>query len=498
MIRFAVEDQQFELHLESYEIRGFPGGSEAEEHRNRPRVVRAGIPSYEPPVLEVISPDGRWFAGVEDHNLYVRSCCEDRYVQLTADGAGSYEWDVFEAQWSPDSSKLAVKKIDEWGASRQVFIVDISTRRRFAVDLGETQNAFVGILGWLPDGSELIVERVNATLNELELRAADAGTAETRLILRESQSTNLQTDYRWWRRYFTLLADGKKFILMSQRNGWNHLYLYDRNGKLLRQLTDGPMEVVEVVAVNLEAGWIYFTAQGDKQRPYDTHLYRVNLEGKGRSRLTEASGQHSIEFAPSKKFYLDRHSSVSRPPEVELRRADGALLQVVSEADVTALEGLNWSPPEEFVVKAADGVTDLHGVLYRPFDFDPNRSYPVIENIYGAPALTVTPRTFVSEPDTYDTYGRGLAQAQLGFIVFVVDARGTPGRGREFSDSGDIDRHVIADHVAVLKQLAAQRPYMERDFFWRLPDCPCSAHRTRRLSGRHCRRCPGRFHPYFY
>ena len=123
----------------------------------------------------------------------------------------------------------------------------------------------------------------------------------------------------------TFLEGGTTFIWMSERDGWNHLYLFDIQGDLIRRLTEGTYPVVEVVTVDEKTGWIYFTAHADKSRPYDTHLYRVSMEGKGFARLTEASGQHAIEFAPSKEFFLDTHSSVDRPPVVELRRADGTL-----------------------------------------------------------------------------------------------------------------------------------------------------------------------------
>jgi dipeptidyl aminopeptidase/acylaminoacyl peptidase len=210
--------------------------------------------------------------------------------------------------------------------------------------------------------------------------------------------------------------------------------------------------------VDEEAGWIYFYAQAEKH-PYDFHLYRVNLDGKGFTRLTEAPGQHEIQFAPSNAFFLDTHSSVDRTPVVELRRADGTLLQVLSKADTDALVELKWSPPEEFVVKAADGKTDLYGILYKPYDFDPNKKYPVIEHIYISPSVSVMPTTFTS-----NWWGvPAQAMAQLGFITFIVDGRGTPDRCKVFQDVvyGNIGRHEIPDHVTTLKQLGEARPYMD-------------------------------------
>jgi len=225
------------------------------------------------------------------------------------------------------------------------------------------------------------------------------------------------------------------------------------NGKLIRRITKGTFPVMEVVAVDEEHGWVYFTARAEK-RLYDTHLYRINLEGNNFTRLTEGTGQHEIAFAPSTEFFLDTHSNVDRPPTVELRRPDGKLLQVLSRARIDVLVNeLKWKPPEEFVVKAADGTTDLYGVLFKPYDFDPEKTYPVIDQIYGA--SSVVPHDFSG--------GRWAREfAQLGFIVFIVDNRGTGGRGRDFNFGfRQLGRHEIPDHVATLKQLAETRPYMD-------------------------------------
>ncbi len=178
----------------------------------------------------------------------------------------------------------------------------------------------------------------------------------------------------------------------------------------------------------------------------------------GRRRLPEG-----IQFAPSKEFFLDTHSSTSRPPAVELRRADGTLLQTLSRANIDALEEeLKWRPPEEFVVRAADGKTDLYGLLFKPYDFDPNKKYPVIEYIYAGPQVNLWPWTFTI--DAQPLMARiPPALAQLGFIVFGLDARGTPQRGKELQDVvyGNFGRYEIPDHVAALKQLAEERPYID-------------------------------------
>ena len=486
-VSFTVEDQVFILQLDSYAVTPAPTVSEEEQRRLVPQITREGAGYPDLDLMEIRSPDGRWFAFLKDRNVWLRSTADGTRVQLTIDGKEGYEWrDVPVrtyskwASWSPDSSKLAVKKgdyrkmpkipiVDYLSPTEEVlwisysragepipqtelFILDILSKKLTRVETGLGPNQYALIVGWRSDGSELLFYRVDRYWERMDLMGADPATGRARLILTESHP---EFALGQGEKIFTPLNNGDQFIWMSQRDGWYHLYLYDMTGKLIRRLTKGTFPVMEVVAVDEERGWIYFTARAEK-RLYDTHLYRINLEGNNFTRLTEGTGQHEIAFAPSTEFFLDTHSNVDRPPVVESRRADGTLLRVLSKAKIDALVNeLKWRPPEEFVVKAADGTTDLYGVLFKPHDFDPQKKYPVIDQIYGG--LSIVPHSF----------NRGWwarAFAQLGFIVFLVDNRGTDGRGREFSRStsfAQLGRHEIPDHVATLKQLAETRPYMD-------------------------------------
>jgi dipeptidyl aminopeptidase/acylaminoacyl peptidase len=196
----------------------------------------------------------------------------------------------------------------------------------------------------------------------------------------------------------------------------------------------------------------------------------VNLNGGKAARLTDAPGKHDqaiyvsyqgargegIQFSPSREFFLDSHSDVNRPPQTDLRRADGTLVEVLSKANVDAVLAVRPNAPEEFTAKAADGTTDLYGVLYKPYDFDPNKKYAVVDFLYAGPQMARVPRSFLSA-------AREQAFANLGLLLLVVDARGTPERGKVFQDVvyKNIGRNEIPDHVAVLKQLAATRSYVD-------------------------------------
>jgi len=495
-VKFSVEGKEFILRLDTYTITRLPALEEEEKVRLVPQIILKD-PAGHPVLMELFSPNRRWLAGVREYNLWLRSTYDGRSVQITTDGVKDYEWDIQRqgARWSPDSFKLAVKKLNyrkvpkipvvhwlqptaevDWvrpessfttteaGAPLPVielFVVDILSKRQVRIDTGKELDQHLHIVGWWRDGSELLFLRANRELKTVELMAADPVNGSTRVVLTETQKTFVSGIGLFYavESMFSQLEDEKKFIWMSERSGWYHLYLYDRDGNLIRQLTKGDFPVVSIEAVDEKAGWVYFTAHGERKRPYDTHLYRVSLEGKEFTRLTEGTGRHDIQVSPSNAFFLDTHSSIDRPPAVELRRADGALLQTLSKASVDALKELQWIPPEEFVVKAADGKTALYGALYKPYDFDPNKKYPVIEVIYAGPHVAVVQRSFVPQ----EAAANALTLAQLGFITFMVDGRGTPERGKEFQDLvyGNIGRHEIPDHVATLKQLAEKHPYMD-------------------------------------
>ncbi len=489
-VTFTVEEEDFVLDLDSYSLSRVAAESESDD-RLVPQAVGKTPPSAT--LTEVPSPDGRWFATLRDHNLWLRSTDGDSSIQITTDGIQDYEWGHRQARepswawWSPDSQRLTVKKVDyrevpkklfahwlgpteeaEWmpfpragGPMPQIelFIIDIQSKSKLRVDVGDISDLYIDIVGWRPDGSELLFIRVSRDHKRLDLMTADPTNGVTRVLLTETTDTALWIGYvGGWGSFLTLLKDGS-FIWVSPGGDWNHLHLYDAKGTLIRRLT-GEQKLTElrVVAVNEETGWVYFSANGDRKRPYDIHLYRVNLEGGGFQQLTEAIGQHDVRFAPSYEFFVDTHSSVHRPPTVELRSADGTLLQTLSEASIHRLQELGWTPPEEFVVKAADGETDLYGILYKPYDFDSNTKYPVIELIYP---VVVVPRTFV--PLDWAGALRAQAIAQLGFVVFMVDGRGSYSRGKKFQDViyRNWGRHEIPDHVAALRQVAETRRYMD-------------------------------------
>ena len=484
-VRFSLEGREWRMDLATYRVTPAPPVSERERERTTPRMVRTGFPETTPDVFELRSPTGEWLLTERDDDLALRSTVDGRTVGLTSGGTAEARWDAAGARWSPDGLRVAALHVDNRGVTRvpvlhwlkpteeiewhyftrtggrlpvtSLGVIDLPSKRVVTADLGPEPEPYLSIVDWSPDGSSVLVLAMNREFKRLRLLEVDAATGKTRVILTENQETFIRgiDIYPRWQDIITAVGDGKRLVVISERDGWDHLYLYAMDGSLVRRLTAGSWPVLRVVAVDRSRGWVYFTGHAEPRR-YDMHLYRVNLDGTGFARLTEGDGLHAAVLSPSKEFLLDTYSTVARPPVVELRTTGGKRLQTLSTASIDELVGLGWTPPEEVVVKAADGSTDLHGVLFKPMRFDRTKKYPIVEYIYGGPQGVVTPRTF-----TVGAWQQALAS--VGFVVWVVDTRGTPERGKAFQDF--TYRHFgaiqIPDHVAALKNAAASRPYMD-------------------------------------
>jgi len=434
------------------------------------------------PLAESLSPDGKWFLGVQDFNLYLRSTEDGTLQMLTQDGDAAHSYDALGVRWSLDGKYLAARKVfigemlplpvmhwltkpetletvrfaragdPAW--KNELFVIDCETKTSLQIETGSISADYINIVDFLP--SEIVFAVSDRLCKQLDLMAGDLQSGKGRLILSEKQPCF--HNYQFFEPLpITPLSDGQHFIWVSERDGWSHLYLYDLMGKQQVQLTHGEFPVHQVVAVDEENGWVYFSALAEKQL-YDLHLYRVRLDGSEFMRLTAASGMHEIQFSPSKRYFLDTHSTVDRPLATELRSADGTLIQELVRMDITPLLAAGWQQPEEFWVKALDGETDLRGVLYKPANFDPSTRYPVLEYIYGGPHTLDAPNSFFA-------YSFLEAFAQIGFVTFVVDGRGTIGRGKAFQDVcyGRVGQHEIPEHVHVLKQLLETHPYMDEE-----------------------------------
>ena len=248
-------------------------------------------------------------------------------------------------------------------------------------------------------------------------------------------------------------------IWWSERSGWGHYYLYDRNGEFKNAITTGPFRASSIVSIDEKNRLMYFRGNGEmpEENIYHEHLYSVRFDGSGLKMLDPGAGNHSSTLSPSKAFIVDNVNAVDMTPKSVLRDSNGELVMELEEADLSRLYEVGWTMPSTFKVKAADGVTDLYGNMWKPFNFNPNKKYPVILHVYPGPQTEGTRHTFSA------TVGEQQL-AQVGFIVIQVGHRGgAPTRSKAYGAYGyyNLRDYGLADKKAAVEQLAARYPYVD-------------------------------------
>lgn len=462
------------------------------------------------PSPDALSPDGTRAATVQaDGNIAVRRLEESAFAPITANAGDRFGWDldtrrvsvgsamaVQTTPWSPDSRLLFAMRIDRRRlpqvpefqvlvdpipeiVQRDVFpaggpyysyhpaIIDAGTgaQRNVQIDLDTDYALF---LNWSEDSRTAYMARIDRRFSRIDIIAVDAATGAARVVLTEQDARGgLYSPHAVFYAAnvgFTPLPDGKGFLWLSERDGWNHIYHYSHEGRMIRQLTRGNWRVENISAVDVDAGKVFFTARPDKANIYDVHVMSVPVGGGAVRQLTQARGMHDRPlFSRDRRAFIDRFESFDTPPTTELRTADGKRIAVIATADTSALEATGWQPPLEFVVDGPDG-TPVHGVLYRPFDFDPQRRYPVIDYIYGGPQTTWSHPGFMPVGEAVGA-NMPLALAQLGYVVVKIDTAGTPGRSRDFqiAVTQKWGPGIAGDHAAAIRSLGERFDWIDTD-----------------------------------
>lgn len=438
----------------------------------------------------VTSPDGKYEAYIKNDNIFVRDKASGRERQLSQDGTLSNYYSSY-IQWSPDSRKVLSCRIRPV-QKRYVYYVESSPRDQLQPKLHQQEYAKPGdelpfkvpcifhvesgqrcipetslfahqyslsYLRWDADSKSVTFEyneRGHKTYRVLELSAED-GKVRTLIEEKEEKYVNYPLIYR------NYLQDGKHILWTSERDNYNHLYLYDRTtGRPVRQITKGRWYVRGVQHVDEQNQWIYFSANGmnPKEDPYLIHYYRIGFDGKGLVELTPDEGMHQAWFSSDYRYLVDVYSKVDTPPVAVLRDArTGRQIMPLERADISRLEANGWRAPEVFSAKGRDGKTDIWGVIYRPTNFDPSRKYPVVEYIYSGPGGQHVPKSFSS----YNWWMTSLAE--LGFIVVQVDGMSTSFRSKDFEEVcyKNLKDAGLPDHMAWLQEAARRYPYMDLD-----------------------------------
>ena len=460
----------------------------------RARDSRSERPARGRQFTTAFSPDGKWKAFYRDRNVWLTDTNTNQVIAVTSDGSektrvkyGTANWvygeELFQKTamwWSANSRKLAFYRFDEsrvrdyyvtldetrfqdrldvepymkvgtTNPTVDLLVYDLESRKTTRLEVRDGQpfdntatGHYIYGVAWSPDDKELLFHRTNRRQNLMEFCAADPQTGKCRVIVREEWPpswTENSPELHW-------LKDGRRFLWASERTGWRNFYLYDLGGTLLATVTAHRFEVAEIVRVNEPAGLVYYTAHsGDN--PMKLQLHRVSLDGHGDQRLTDPAFHHRVDLAPDEKYFINVAQTHDTPPVTLLRDAEGKRLAQLAAADTTRLRKLGLKPVELLKFKAADGDTDLYGLLHFPSDFRPRRKYPLLVSVYAGPATTGARETF--------TLPNSLTE--FGFLVATFDSRSASGRGKRFLDAiySKLGIVEVDDQAAAVRSLWNRR-----------------------------------------
>jgi len=457
---------------------------------------------------EVASPDGSQVAYIKDYNLWVRNIKTSKETQLTTDGVKDFGYATDNAgwkssdgpivRWSPNSKKIATFKQDQRNVGDMYLVStnvghptlkswkyplpgdkEIATIQRVIINVDEPKVINIQVapdphratlsddiassgtfddVDWTADASKLAFVSTSRDHKQEKFRIADAATGAVKEVFEETVATQYESGQgaiNW--RY---LAKTNEIIWFSERDNWGHLYLYDAlTGKVKNQITKGDWAVTELLKVDEKNRLIYFLADGrEPGNPYFTQLYKVGFNGKGLTLLSPGEGTHQIALSPGENYFIDSYSKADVPPVTVLRDLNGKLVSTLEKTDISRLLASGWKAPIPVTLKAHDGQTDIYGLMYVPTQLDPNKKYPIINNIYPGPqGGSVGSWAFAS------AHGDCQALAELGFVVVQIEGTSNPLRSKSYHDMnyGHMSENTLPDQITAMQQLAQKYPYID-------------------------------------
>jgi dipeptidyl-peptidase 4 len=447
------------------------------------------------------SPDSTVFAYAKNHNLFLMKAKDkdSAEIQLTTDGERYYSFAAntedtvknkkvrANVEWFKNSKKLYVVRADErkvkdlfvvdvlakprpklqtyryqmpgdeFVPQPELVIFDVAAKSRVNVDLKKWKDQTLDVM-WSSQkaADKIIAIRKDRPLKNLEVCLVNAVTGAVSVLFSEQTWPYFNNDYA----SLSVLNEGNDIIWWSERTGWGQLYLYDGKGNLKNQITNGYFVTGRVERIDTLGRLVYFEAFGkeDNVHPYYSMKYKASIDRGGMMLLTKEPANHSLSMGKSNRFFVDTYSRVDMAPKAVLRDNSGNVLLNLETADLSQLYAMGWKMPQTFVVKAKDGVTNLYGVMYKPFDFDSTRKYPVISYVYPGPQTEVVPYSFTP------TGGKNVALAQVGFIVVNFGHRGgSPMRSNYYHTFGynDLRDYALADDKYGLEELADKYKFID-------------------------------------
>lgn len=435
----------------------------------------------------VSSPDKNWKAFIKNYNVFIKND-KDIEFQLSFDGS---EGDFYSShlKWSPDSKKLATNKIRD-NKEHLIYFVESSPKDQLQPKLQKREYLKPGdalkikrpALFDIEEKNQIPIEE-SGFLNQFSLtdpnwradsraftfefngrghqvyQVVEVNASNGKIIPLVNETSKTFIDYSS-KKFRQDLNDGKEMIWASERDGWNHLYLFDNKGNIKNQITKGEWVMREVTKIDEKNRQIIFGASGinKDEDPYHIHYYAINFDGSGMKELTPENANHEITFSSDSTYMIDQFSRADMPTKTVLRKtSDGKILTELEQIDVSKLKETGWQMPEVFSSKGRDGETDIWGIIYRPTNFDPNKKYPVIEYIYAGPHSSHVPKSFIA----YNS--RMAAMAELGFITVQIDGMGTSNRSKAFHDVcwKNLKDAGFPDRIIWMKEAAKKYPYID-------------------------------------
>lgn len=448
------------------------------------------------------SPDKKYILYSKNHNLYVKGNqalgMDTTEVQLTTDGSLDCSYARYEGEgvdeemaanavWCPDS-RHAYMVLEDYRKLHDLWVINSLTDKptlksykyEYPGNKHVTQNDLIIIdvvdktvkkakvdkwndQSLLPvavtsDSKLVFFERTDRTWSKVDLCSVNTSTMEVRELIHE-----VDLPYRDpHARNVAVYNDGKDILFRSERTGWGHYYHYDGDGNLKNALSSGPWVCGHIAAMDTLKRTVYYYGYGDdpKINPFYYRLYKSHLDKEGATLLTKEDAQHRVTFLKSKRYFIDTFSRVDLEPRILLKDNTGRTIMELAKPDLAQVYEAGWTKPERFVVKAADRVTDLYGVMWKPSNLDPNKKYPIISVVYPGPYFGFVPTKFELD-DRYCT-----RLAQLGFIVISMGHRGdTPMRGKVYHTYGygNMRDYPLADDKYGIEQLAKRYPFIDID-----------------------------------
>jgi dipeptidyl-peptidase-4 len=440
-----------------------------------------------------LAPSGLDLSYILDGEIYVLNLKSGQETKLTSGATAKIKNGISEyiAQeemgrttgywWAPDGKRIAYLQIDnslvrefhipdyltyytdvkvqEYAKAGQsntlmkVGVVSATGGNTTWLDIGQNTDIYVPRVDWLPGGTKLAVQLQTRNQDTLDLYLYDIKSGSHTLLLREADSkwVSLHDDLRF-------LPNRKQFLWSSERDGFKHLYLFNMNGEMVNRITKGNWDINKLIGVDEEKGIVYFTA--NEKSLLERHFYSVRLDGSGFRRLSRSDGWHEVVLSPDFQWFIDTYSNLLRPPLVSLESVSKTLAVMVEANPTSELD--NYALPKpEFITFESDAGHELHAFIIKPSTFDVNKQYPVIVYVYGGPTSQIVANRWGA--------GGGMqralwhrSMAEKGYIVFGVDGRGTPGRGREFQNR--IHKRLgyveVQDQISGVDYLRSQ-PYID-------------------------------------